>query len=236
MRITRKPALSSAIARLATVVLLPSDCTDDVITKVRAPVPMSRNCRLVRSVRNDSARGLRGSTCTISGRSEALLSKAMPPTTGLSLIFSTSCSVRTRLSSVSRRTAMPTPSASPTSRPSATLTGTFGLTGTLGTSACFTRVSLTLLLPSASVASMSSTTLVRLCDVAFAMFAACTGSVSFTLIEIRVVLVGAVADTIVASWSAFMSSWSFEMTGSSTIGVDTRFEYVRTRCWVKVFP
>lgn len=26
------------------------------------------------------------------------------------------------------------------------------------------------------------------------------------------------------------------MTGSSTIGVDTRFEYVSTRCWVKVLP
>ncbi len=49
-------------------------------------------------------------------------------------------------------------------------------------------------------------------------------------------LVGAVADTIFDSSSAFMSSPSDEMTGRSTIGVDTRFEYVSTRCCVKVLP
>ena len=59
---------------------------------------------------------------------------------------------------------------------------------------------------------------------------------SLTEIEISVVLVGAVAVTIVASWSAFMSSLSDEITGSRTIGVDTRLEYVSTRCCVNVLP
>ncbi len=115
-------------------------------------------------------------------------------------------------------------------------TGTLGLTGLSGTSACFTRVSLTVLVPFASVASMSCTTFVRLCEVALAISVACTGSVPCTVIEMSVVLVGAVAVTIVASWSAFMSSPSDEMTGRRTIGVCTRFEYVSTRCCVNVLP
>ncbi len=80
-------------------------------------------------------------------------------------------------------------------------TGTFGLTGLSGTSACFTRVSLTVLVPFASVASMSCTTFVRLDDTALAISVACTGFVSFTVMEMSVVLVGAVAETIFASWS-----------------------------------
>ncbi len=115
-------------------------------------------------------------------------------------------------------------------------TGTFGLTGLSGTSACFTRVSLTVLVPFASVASMSCTTLVRLDDTALAISVACTGFVSFTVMEMSVVLVGAVAETIFASCSAFMSSLSDEITGRSTMGVSTRFEYVSTRCCVKVLP
>ena len=48
------------MARFAAVVHLPSPGTELVTTKLRGPKSKFRNCRFVRSVRNDSARGLRG--------------------------------------------------------------------------------------------------------------------------------------------------------------------------------
>ncbi len=68
MTATRAPASLRAMARFELVVDLPSDSTALVMTKLRARPPKSRNCRFVRRLRKDSARGLRGSVCTMSGR------------------------------------------------------------------------------------------------------------------------------------------------------------------------
>ena len=217
---TRLPASASAIARLIVVVDLPSLGIEPVTTKLDRP-PMSRNCRLVRSARNDSARGLRGSACTISGRSFAFESKAIAPISGTSVTCATSRGDRTRLSSTLRSTAMPMLIASPTSPPSARFSGTFGLDGDSGGSASLTRVSRTGLAPSALDGSISGTALDRLAAIALARSAACTGSASSTVTVMSVVFSAADADTFLANSVEVMSRSIFAITGFSTIGVST---------------
>ena len=127
MSTTLAPVSASEMARLAVVVDLPSPGPALEMTKLRGPRPMLTNCRFVRRLRKDSARGLRGSACTMSGRVFASGSSAMPPSSGLSVICEMSCREWMRVSSTLRSTAMPMPIARPTSAPSARLSGTLGL-------------------------------------------------------------------------------------------------------------
>lgn len=123
------------MARLAVVVDLPSPGPALETTKMRGPASRFRNWRFVRRLRKDSARGLRGSACTISGRLVASGSYAMPPSTGRSVRASMSWSVWMRLSSTVRSMATATPRASPMMPPRMTSSRTFGLVGAVGTSA-----------------------------------------------------------------------------------------------------
>ena len=150
---------------------LPSLGTLEVTTKLERP-SMSRNWRFVRMVRNDSARGLSGSACTMSGRSFAFGSKAMAPIRGVSVTSSTSRGVRMRVSTTERSTATPTPMARPTSAPSARFSGTLGLEGLSGGMASSTRVRRTGLVSAPVVFSIDSTADDRLAPSALAMFAA----------------------------------------------------------------
>ncbi len=82
MRTTLMPESASASARFELVVDLPSPWMEEVMTKLRERPPNSRNWRFVRRLRKDSARGLRGSSWTMRGRSVAFGSYAMPPRIG----------------------------------------------------------------------------------------------------------------------------------------------------------
>ena len=76
------PAEASAMARFASVVVLPSLGIELVMTMTLRGRSTSTNCRLVRSCRNASARGDCGSSCTVSGRFGTCGSKAMTPRFG----------------------------------------------------------------------------------------------------------------------------------------------------------
>ncbi len=73
--------LASVSARLIAVVDLPSPGTALVTTNVFGGSSTSRNCRFVRSIRNDSSRGACESRLVMSGFLPAFESYWMPPST-----------------------------------------------------------------------------------------------------------------------------------------------------------
>ena len=191
MRATLAPVSASEIARLAVVVDLPSPGPALDTTKLRGPPSTFTNCRFVRRLRKDSARGLRGSACTMSGRLLAPGSSAIPPRSGASVTWAMSCNEWMRVSSTLRRTAMPMPMANPTRAPSIRLSGTFGLEAAAGTVAgwivsIFTRLSAS---PS-GFSRLFTTTSAKFVPTELAIAAARSGSLSATVMSIRTVLRG----------------------------------------------
>ncbi len=180
------------------VVDLPSPGPALVMTNEREPAPASTptNCRLVRRVRKDSARGFIGSACTMSGRFLASASNAMPPRSGLSVTTSMSWIEWMRVSSTVRSTANAMPRARPSSAPSATLSGKFGLDVAVGTSAGSIVSMRTRLAASPSgFSSRFTTTSAKFLPTELAIAAACSGFGSLTVAEMMTVFAGTDAVT-----------------------------------------
>ena len=72
---------------LLAVLVLPSPGTELVTTKTFIRLSTSTNWRFVRRIRNASTRGEWGARSVSSGCFGALLSKRMPPSTGVSVML-----------------------------------------------------------------------------------------------------------------------------------------------------
>ena len=125
------------------------------------------------------------------------------------MTWAMSCSEWMRVSRTLRRTAMPMPMANPTRAPSIRLSGTFGLEAAAGTVAGWIVSIFTRLRASPSGFSrLFTTTSAKFVPTAFAIAAACSGSLSATAMWIRTVLRGELASICAASCALVWSSSS----------------------------
>ena len=126
------------MARLASVVDLPSAGSELVTTTTLRGWSTSTNCRFVRSCRKASDRGDCGSSWTVSGRFGVCGSNATNPRFGAP-VSSRRCSGEVTDVSVALRPSAPaTPSIRPVSRPSPTERGRPADEGSSGTAAAST--------------------------------------------------------------------------------------------------
>ncbi len=186
-RTTRCPASASTRARLTAVVVLPSPGTAEVTTRTRGGESTSRNCRLVRSSRNDSAVPEEDSANESAFSSLMVLSKGTTPTTGLSLRPASVSRSLTVLSRRSRITARAMPSSRPTAMPRARLRVVLGEIGAVGTCAGSTTLTWASAAPPPGGVSRSSTKSTKVVPMPLARSRATTASASDTQVSIRTV-------------------------------------------------
>ena len=205
-------ASANANAMLIAVVDLPSLGSELPTTITRGGLSTARNCRFVRSFRNDSAMPELARSKAIPGSFRRSLSSGMVPTRPTWVMSSTVSRSLTVLSRRSRRTARPTPRSSPTARPLARLRSVLGTTGSLGMDArCSTTTRASgLVFPSAGVSS-SLAMVTNSSDSVFAMSRARTADSSRTSTTMSTVSGLALALIFSPSSSAVMSSPSLSM-------------------------
>ena len=138
---------------------------------------------------------------------------------GSSVISSTSCPVRTIVSSLCRRSASPKPRSRPSTAPSTRLRTGLGLTGTSEYDAGSTTDTLTGERVRPCGVSISSTTSGKVSPIASAISWARSGDGSVTVTSSMTVSGTVFTATRSASLRAEMSSSSSSMAGSSAFGV-----------------